>query len=107
MSSAREKANIFNNMLAEKIDPKEQIQKEDIQKSKTLKEVFNEWSQVFYKNNTSYNLSKRLKTHIISKYEDKHINELAKNDILLILDKLYVEGKLETIKRVFLGLKKC
>ncbi|RTI64946.1 tyrosine-type recombinase/integrase [Campylobacter jejuni] len=106
LSSAREKANIFNNMLAEKIDPKEQIQKEDIQKSKTLKEVFNEWSQVFYKNNTSYNLSKRLKTHIISKYEDKHINELTKNDILLVLDKLYVEGKLETIKRVFLGLKK-
>ncbi|PVX09214.1 hypothetical protein DDV74_10030, partial [Campylobacter jejuni] len=29
-----------------------------------------------------------------------------KNDILLVLDKLYVEGKLETIKRVFLGLKK-
>ncbi|WP_353477272.1 Arm DNA-binding domain-containing protein, partial [Campylobacter jejuni] len=26
LSSAREKANIFNNMLAEKIDPKEQIQ---------------------------------------------------------------------------------
>ncbi|EOI0365314.1 hypothetical protein ACMF0Z_001818, partial [Campylobacter jejuni] len=26
MSSAREKANIFNNMLTEKIDPKEQIQ---------------------------------------------------------------------------------
>ncbi|EAJ3119548.1 DUF4102 domain-containing protein, partial [Campylobacter jejuni] len=36
LSSAREKANIFNNMLTEKIDPKEQIQKEDIKKSKTL-----------------------------------------------------------------------
>ncbi|RTH84510.1 tyrosine-type recombinase/integrase [Campylobacter jejuni] len=106
LSSAREKANIFNNMLAEKIDPKEQIQDKGVKKSKTLKEVFNEWSQVFYKNNTSYNLSKRLETHIISKCEDKHINELTKNDILLILDKLYVEGKLETIKRVFLGLKK-
>ncbi|EAJ8280005.1 DUF4102 domain-containing protein, partial [Campylobacter jejuni] len=48
LSSAREKANIFNNMLAEKIDPKEQIQKEDIQKSKTLKEVFKEWVENFY-----------------------------------------------------------
>ncbi|EOV5462759.1 Arm DNA-binding domain-containing protein [Campylobacter jejuni] len=34
LSSAREKANIFNNMLAEKIDPKEQIQKEDIKNQK-------------------------------------------------------------------------
>ncbi|XAU22261.1 hypothetical protein WHP65_04000 [Campylobacter jejuni] len=93
-------------MLAQKIDPKKQIQDKGVKKSKTVKEVFNEWSQVFYKNNTSYNLSKRLETHIISKYEDKYINELAKNDILLVLDKLYVEGKLETIKRVFLGLKK-
>ncbi|EAC1804221.1 tyrosine-type recombinase/integrase [Campylobacter coli] len=106
LSSAREKANIFNDMLAQKIDPKEQIQDKGVKKSKTVKEIFHEWSQVFYKNNTSYNLSKRLETHIISKYEDKHINELAKNDILLVLDKLYVEGKLETIKRVFLGLKK-
>nr|HEF2338113.1 integrase arm-type DNA-binding domain-containing protein [Campylobacter jejuni] len=106
LSSAREKANIFNDMLAQKIDPKKQIQDKGVKKSKTVKEVFNEWSQVFYKNNTSYNLSKRLETHIISKYEDKYINELAKNDILLVLDKLYVEGKLETIKRVFLGLKK-
>lgn len=94
-------------MLAEKIDPKEQIQDKGVKNSKTVKEIFHEWNQVFYKNSTSYNLSKRLETHIISKYEDKHINELAKNDILLILDKLYVEGKLETIKRVFLGLKKC
>ncbi|EPD6469283.1 TPA: integrase arm-type DNA-binding domain-containing protein [Campylobacter jejuni] len=34
LSSAREKANIFNNMLTEKIDPKEQIQKEDIKNQK-------------------------------------------------------------------------
>ncbi len=104
--SAREKANIFNDMLAQKIDPKEQIQVKSEKKSKTVKEIFNEWSEVFYKNNTSYNLSKRLEYHIISKYKDKYINELVKNDILLIFDKLYIEGKLETIKRVFLGLKK-
>ncbi len=104
--SAREKANIFNDMLAQKIDPKEQIQVKSEKKSKTVKEIFNEWSEVFYKNNTSYNLSKRLEYHIISKYKDKYINELVKSDILLIFDKLYIEGKLETIKRVFLGLKK-
>ncbi len=34
-------------MLTEKIDPREQIQKEDIQKSKTLKEVFKEWVEKF------------------------------------------------------------
>ncbi|HEB7556532.1 TPA: site-specific integrase, partial [Campylobacter coli] len=106
LASAREKANIFNDMLAQKIDPKEQIQVESGKNSKTVKEIFNEWSEVFYKNNTSYNLSKRLEYHIISKYKDKYINELVKNDILLIFDKLYIEGKLETIKRVFLGLKK-
>ncbi|EPY6077933.1 hypothetical protein ACXD9D_001713 [Campylobacter jejuni] len=43
LSSAREKANIFNNMLTEKIDPKEQIQKEDIKNqnpNNTLKFLF-------------------------------------------------------------------
>ncbi|WP_353055106.1 integrase arm-type DNA-binding domain-containing protein, partial [Campylobacter jejuni] len=55
LSSAREKANIFNNMLTEKIDPKEQIQKEDIKKSKTLKEVFKEWVENFYKEKSNYN----------------------------------------------------
>ncbi len=41
-------------MLTEKIDPKEQIQKEDIKKSKTLKEVFKEWVENFYKEKSNY-----------------------------------------------------
>ncbi|MBK1973486.1 site-specific integrase [Campylobacter sp. TTU-622] len=106
LANAREKANIFNDMLAQKINPKEQIQKEDIRNSKTIKEIFDEWNEIFYKNNTSYNLAKRLEYHIISKYKDKKINEIVKNDIFPIFDRLYAEGKFETIKRVFLGLRR-
>ncbi|EAL4585069.1 hypothetical protein DOK47_07790 [Campylobacter jejuni] len=106
LSSAREKANIFNNMLAEKIDPKEQIQKEDIQKSKTLKEVFKEWVENFYKEKSNYNTPHRVDIHIISKLGDKDITTLTRQDIIAIYDKLKAEGKLETIKRISQAFKR-
>ncbi|BDL80785.1 hypothetical protein ACU8C9_001662 [Campylobacter jejuni] len=92
-------------MLTEKIDPKEQIQKEDIKKSKTLKEVFKEWVENFYKEKSNYNTPHRVDIHIISKLGDKDITTLTRQDIIAIYDKLQAEGKLETIKRFLKPLK--
>lgn len=93
-------------MLTEKIDPKEQIQKEDIQKSKTLKEVFKEWVENFYKEKSNYNTPHRVDIHIISKLGDKDITTLTRQDIIAIYDKLKAEGKLETIKRISQAFKR-
>ncbi|WP_376799304.1 hypothetical protein [Campylobacter jejuni] len=59
LSSAREKANIFNNMLTEKIDPKEQIQKEDVGgKIKCRKRKIK--CRIFATNYLSFNLKLKL-----------------------------------------------
>ncbi|MCV3501522.1 tyrosine-type recombinase/integrase [Campylobacter lari] len=106
LAQAREIANDYNDMLSQGINPKEHIQKENTQKSKTIEEVFNEWKESAYKDNPTYSLPNRLDYHIISKYKTKSIVDLTKNDILFVFDRLHAENKIETMKRVFLGLKK-
>ncbi|MCR6590540.1 30S ribosomal protein S15 [Campylobacter insulaenigrae] len=106
LAQAREIANDYNDMLSQSINPKEHIQKENTKKSRTVEEVFNEWRESAYKDNPTYSLANRLDYHVISKYKDKSIDELIKSDILFVFDRLHAENKIETIKRVFLGLRK-
>lgn len=82
-------------MLAQKIDPKEQIQDKGVKKSKTLKEVFKEWIENFYKEKSNYNTPHRVDIHIISKLGDKDITTLTRQDIIAIYDKLKAEESLK------------
>lgn len=87
LAQARAKANALNL----KLEAKESLRENPI----TLIEVYNEWIK------TNAQRDRGLYLHIISKYQNKKIKDLTKQDILLCLDKLHKENKRESIKRVF------
>jgi len=101
LSAARIKALEYNN----KLDLGEVIEQTN-KKSQNLEEVFKEWFNVHSKNKKNADFAKPLENHIIKKYAQNPIDKLSKQDILNVFDKLYAEGKRETIKRVYLNLKK-
>lgn len=87
-------------MLTEKNWSQRTNSKRRDKKSRTLKEVFKEWVETFYKEKSNYNTPHRVDIHIISKLGDKDITTLTRQDIITIYDKLKTERKLETIKRI-------
>lgn len=87
LAQARVKANALNL----KLETKESMQDNPI----TLIDIYNEWIK------TNSQRDRGLYLHIISKYQNKMLKDLTRQDILICLDKLHKEGKRESIKRVF------
>lgn len=100
LSEARMKALEYNN----KLDLKQEL-KQINDESANLQEIFKKWFSIHSKDRKNLDFAKPLENHIIKRYAHKALNELSKQDILNVFDKLYAEGKRETIKRVYSNLK--
>lgn len=87
LAQARAKTNELNLRLETTGD----IQENPI----TIVEIYNEWIK------TNEQKDRGLYLHIISKYANKPLKDLTKQDVLVCLDKLHKENKRESIKRVF------
>ncbi|GAB6182803.1 tyrosine-type recombinase/integrase [Thermodesulfovibrio hydrogeniphilus] len=101
VKEAREKLMEFKRMLAEGKDPvkiKKQVQ------SFLFKDIAERWFQVNspgWKEKHRKTIMYRLKCYILPALGDKNIQDITKPEIILLLEKIKLAGKIETAKRVY------
>ena len=105
LMDARLKANELNLRLDKNEVLKIETRREKRNKERTLREIFEEWKQIAIKGKINQDFARPLELHIINQYGNKPMADLTKQDVLKSFDKLYLEGKRETIKRTYIHLK--
>lgn len=99
------KARIKTLELNDKLESGQDLLTKTKKNTKILQELFDEWYEIASKDKKNKDFAKAFENHILRYCSNKKLDELSKKDIIICLDRLYAEGKRETIKRSYSILK--